>query len=205
MKRKTTKLVALFSLCALCLGGYMVSQFSSGIPTTENLPVEYLYADFAIDTNNLYEVVGFADYYFIATVDEVVGTSYRNEVTLETEDGGQRKVSTPYTEYSVDVLRNIKGTLPEDESILLTKVGGVSRDEKSVVVYENDMMLEPGKTYAMTACVQQNGTLLVSGPNSCEMVENDVNTADSEVDGYSEYYANEVTYDRDRFECIYSE
>ena len=205
MKRKTTKLVALFSLCALCLGGYMVSQFSSGIPTTENLPVEYLYADFAIDTNNPYEVVGFADYYFIATVDEVVGTSYRNEVTLETEDGGQRKVSTPYTEYSVDVLRNIKGTLPEDESILLTKVGGVSRDEKSVVVYENDMMLEPGKTYAMTACVQQNGTLLVSGPNSCEIVENDVNTIDSDEDGYGDYYANEVTYDRERFECIYSE
>ena len=205
MKRKTTKLVALFSLCALCLGGYMVSQFSSGIPTTENLPVEYLYADFAIDTNNPYEVVGFADYYFIATVDEVVGTSYRNEVTLETEDGGQRKVSTPYTEYSVDVLRNIKGTLPEDESILLTKVGGVSRDEKSVVVYKNDMMLEPGKIYAMTACVQQNGTLLVSGPNSCEIVENDVNTIDSDEDGYGDYYANEVTYDRERFECIYSE
>lgn len=205
MKRKTTKLVAIFSLCALCLGGYAVSQNSSGVPTTENLPVEHLHADFAIDVNNPYEVVGFADYYFIATVDEVVGTSYRNEVTLETEDGGERKVSTPYTEYSVDVLRNIKGELPEDEPILLTKVGGVSKDGKSVVVYEEDMMLEPGKTYVMTACVQQDGTLLVSGPNSCEVVENDVNTIDSEVDEYSDYYANEVTYDRDRFECIYSE
>lgn len=205
MKNRATKFVAIFSLCALCLGGYVVSRISFGVPVAEDLPVDYLHGDFSVDVNNPYEVVGFADYYFIATVDEVGATSYRNEVILETEDGGEKKVSTPYTDYFVDVLRNIKGTLPENESIFITKTGGVSKDGKSIIVYEDDMMLELGKTYVVTASVQQDGTLLVSGPNSCEVVENDVNAIDSEIDEYSSYYANEVAYDRERFECIYSE
>lgn len=205
MENKATKLIAGFSLCALCLGGYALSQISSGVPATGDLPVEHLLGDFAVDVNSPYEVVGFADYYFIATVDETVSTSYRNEVTVESETGGTRSVATPYTDYSVSVLRNIKGTLPKGEPISITKAGGISQDEKSVVIYEDDMLLEPGKTYAMAASVQKDGTLLISGPNSCEVIENSVNVIDSDTDVYCSYYANEVEYNRERFECIYAD
>ena len=61
-----------------------------------------------------------------------------------------------------------------------------------------------GKTYVITASVQQDGKLLVSGPNSCEAVENDAIAMDSEMDAYGSYYANEAAYDRERFACIYS-
>ncbi len=205
MKNKATKFVAIFSLCALCLGGYAVSRISAGEPAVGDLPVEHLLGDFAIDVNDPYEVVGFADYYFLATVDEAVTTSYRNEATVESETGGTRSVATPYTDYSVTVVRNIKRTLPVGEPISITKAGGVSQDGKSVVVYEDDMLLEPRKTYAMTASVQEDGTLLISGPNSCEVIENNVNAIDSGEDVYDSYYANEVEYDRERFDCIYAE
>lgn len=190
MKNKAIKFFAIFSLCVLCLGWYTMRQISSDVPTAKGLPIDYLLGNFVVDVNNPYEVVGFADYYFLAKVDKVVATSYRDE--------------EPYTDYSVEVLRNIKGILPENEPILLTKAGGISQDGKSVVLYEDDMMLESGKTYAITASVQKDGTLLVSGPNSCEVIENTVNTIDSGMDEYDSYYTNEIVYDRERFECIYS-
>ena len=197
MKRKAARLPAVLGLCALLLGGCGAPAGTSG---AENLPVDYLLGDFAVDVYNPCELVGFSDYYFIAVVDEGTGTSYRHEVTLETEGGGKKTLSTPYTDYTVTVLRNVKGALPEDGPVPLTKAGGVARGGKSVVLYEDDLLLEPGKTYAITACVQEDGTLLVSGPNSCELVEDGVNMISSGLDEYESHYLNEVPYDRERYE-----
>ena len=64
-----------------------MSQSSSDVPA--DLSVGYLLGDFAVDVNNPCELVGFADYYFIAAVNEVMETSYRHAVVIETEDGGE--------------------------------------------------------------------------------------------------------------------
>ena len=87
MKDRAAKFLIIFILCALCIGGYAVSQSSSGVPA--DLSVGYLLGDFAVDVNNPCELVGFADYYFIAAVNEVMETSYRHAVVIETEDGGE--------------------------------------------------------------------------------------------------------------------
>lgn len=120
---------------------------------TKNFPVGYLLGDFAVDVNNPCELVGFADYYFIATVNEVMETSYRHAVVIETEDGGEKALSTPYTDYSVDVLRDIKGTLPENEPILLTKAGGVSQDGKTVVLNDGSDLPPPAVHIGIMACI----------------------------------------------------
>ena len=74
MKNKATKFFAIFSLCVLCLGWYAMRQISSDVPTAEGLPVERLLGNFAIDVNNPHEVVGFADYYFLANKRQMVCT-----------------------------------------------------------------------------------------------------------------------------------
>ena len=57
-----------------------MSQSSSGVPA--DLSVGSLLGDFAVDVNNPCELVGFADYYFIAAVNEVMETSYRHAVVI---------------------------------------------------------------------------------------------------------------------------
>lgn len=63
---------------------------------------------FAVDVDDPNETVGDADYVFLGRVDEDVDTLYKDPVTIETSDGA-KEVSTPYTNYQVTVLQNIKG------------------------------------------------------------------------------------------------
>ncbi|MED4343888.1 MULTISPECIES: hypothetical protein [Heyndrickxia] len=58
--------------------------------------------------DNPEETVGDADYVFLARVDEKTGTEYKNTTQIETEDG-TKEISTPYTNYKVTVLENMKG------------------------------------------------------------------------------------------------
>ncbi|WP_285767259.1 cell surface protein [Peribacillus sp. SI8-4] len=181
----------------------------------KNLKVIRMDGSFAVDVNNPKETVGDADYVFIGRVDEDIDTIYKDHVTIETREG-TKEVSTPYTNYKVTVLQNIKGDLVTDTSISIQKAGGINQDGSSVVLYQDDSLPKEGKSYVFLAYAQDDESLLVLGPNSNEYVEGIKQDVTSEkmvkgkaslneeaievVSEYENAYENEIPTDRDRSE-----
>ena len=90
--------------------------------TSDEIKTSYLRGTFSIDYSDLNAVVGDADYVFVGTVASEEGTVYKDAVTVETDDGKTREVSGPYTNYTVNVTKNIKGNLVTDTAIPIQKV-----------------------------------------------------------------------------------
>jgi len=128
-------------------------------------PIMRIHGSFLIDVNNPYELVGDAGYVFVATVNEA-HTEYLYPATMENAEGGTTVVTTPYTSYTVSVIENIKGELITEEQIQLLKRGGLAEDKKAYYIFEDDFLPEVGGTYIFIAYGQEDGALLVSGPNS---------------------------------------
>lgn len=187
--------VLLLSILFLCR-----SLFIDKAVDAENLPISYLHADFLVDTDNPREVVGAADYYFVAKIDQVVGTTYKNPVTIETENG-HKEVADPYTNYKITVTENIKGNLNTDSPIEIVKAGGIAQDKKSILLYENDTLLEVGQSYIITAFAQHDGSLLIAGPNSSERIT----SAKMSKNDYKQYYEEEVEVTRERYSSKYDQ
>lgn len=188
------RLLAVIGTCSMIIsacGTMSSADFSK-------LPVEMVQADFAIDVSDPREVVGFADYYFIADVEsaEPVKENGLSEA-IKSESTG----ALPYTAIRATVLQNIKGTLPTDKPINFYKAGGVSTDGKTLMLYANDTLPEVGNIYAFTAVAQADGSLLVSGSNSNVQIDTDQKmiAGASFLSEYEENYKNEITYERERF------
>ena len=167
----------------------------------KELPTEYMEASYEIDIDNEREVVGAAHYVFAAYVESMEGTEYKNPV--ETSSG---TYTTPYTNYKVRVLKNIKGKLDTTKEILIQKCGGISEDGNCNIVYEEDELPEAGKAYVFCSYVQPDGTLLVTGANS----NTDVELEEQEVEEIEENFneAEEVIKNNDtciRYEEAYEE
>ena len=173
-------------LCMLCCVIIFTGCGKSNENAKNQDSISYLHADFAIDMNNLKE--------------EKV--EYRDPVVVETKNG-TKEVSTPYTHYTIRVIKNIKGELPTEENILLIKCGGRSKDGQ-MILYENDQLLVENSTYIFAACVQPDGSLLISGPNLSEIIDepklSSKEVKEETLGKYVEMYKQEVKYDRERFE-----
>ena len=174
----------------------------------------YMEGDFAINYNDLNQVVGSADYVFVGTVESDEGTVYKNYVTMETENGGTKEVGTPYSNYMVTVIENIKGNLITEKPVPVQKSGGLSEDGTTIYLYEGDELPMVGATYIFFAYAQQDGSLLISGPvsNIDLDVNNDENTEANAIDSYKkltdyheilEAYENQVEEERIRFKSSY--
>ena len=209
MKKNKIK-ISLFSVVLALLSAAFVLHNSFdkvGDANIKDLPISYLHADFLVDTEEPREVVGAADYYFVAKVDEVVDTTYRDPVTIETEDG-YKEVADPYTNYKVTIIENIKGKLQNDVSIDIVKAGGVAQDGKSVILFENDALLEVGEIYIITAFAQPDGSLLIAGPNSSELLMTNRNSDQvyqDDLKQYKQYFEEQVEIPRERFHSKYDQ
>lgn len=200
MDRKRIGIIAVIGVVLALVVGVLIVVVMNGVNdrrANAGVTTERLLGDFAVNTDDQRALVGFADHYFIATVKATERTDYRNEVSVESNGGRTRSISEPYTTYTVSVVRNVKGELPTGRDIQVTKAGGVSKDGKSVVVYEDDALLEAGATYALLASVQPDGSLLIAGPNSSERIgEADAVAGD---DTYESYYRDQIPYERERY------
>lgn len=161
----------------------------------------------AIDCNNLKEVVGDADYVFVGNVVEKRETIYKFPVMIEDGNGNEREETSPYTNYVVQVVENIKGNLRKEDTILLQKAGGITKDGSMYIVYEKDEMPIAGNSYIFFAYAQPDGTLLVSGPASNLAL--DLTEAASD-DGQENVYQNvidafedQIVSERERFISVY--
>ena len=218
MKKKLLWLSAILCICALIAGAVIcvVNWNSPEQPGEESAPasgikIERRNGSYAINVDDPAETVGYGDHVFIAYVERMIGTEYKNPVIFKGRD-----LSMPYTNYSVRVLENIKGTLYTDREIEVQKDGGIYKDQQSIALYEDDLLPEAGKIYIFVASVNFDGKLLISSPNSNIPLEEALQgygaaiteeqiAGSAVVQGYREAYANEVPFERVRFHSIYEE
>ena len=112
-----------------------------------------------------------------------------------------------HTNYTVNVIENIKGELVTEQSISITKQGGVSENQDAVYVFENDELPVANNTYIFLAYAQEDGSLLISGPNSNVLYNNAETYSTTSTSAYQEYKTaveNEVIpVERERFTSVY--
>ena len=197
MKVKTLKTIVIITMIFLLTA-------CSSTPLTEEemrkLPISSIEASFVYNTHDPKEAVGISDYVFIGKVLSYDGVQYKHRVMIENVG----TVGSPYTDYTVQVDENIKGKLNTNEPICIAKEGGVTQDGKEIYVFERDEMPETGKTYIFLGYAQPDGTIVVSGPESNILINDDK----SIVDKYKEAYKNEIITDlseHERFHSIYEE
>lgn len=121
---------------------------------------------YTIDVYSYEELAGNADYVMIGKVVDELGVDYKWPVMKENEDGTQTELTKPYTKYSVEVIENLKGELSQEEPIIISKDGGITKDEKFCDLYESDTLPVEGNEYVFYVYAQEDGRNLVSGPNS---------------------------------------
>ena len=121
---------------------------------------------YTIDVHSYEALAGNADYVMIGKVVDELGVDYKWPVMKENEDGTQTELTKPYTKYSVEVIENLKGELSQEEPIIISKDGGITKDEKFCDLYESDTLPVEGNEYVFYVYAQEDGRNLVSGPNS---------------------------------------
>lgn len=156
-------LLSLFTGCGQSESGALIDL--SGVDAAK-LPISTVQASFVYDPDNPREAVGAADYVFAGKVVSNDGTEYQHVVPMEDENGNVVEIGTPYTHYTVQVVENLKGTLQTEQTIRLVKDGGIEQNQKFLCLHEDDALPEAGSTYIFLAYTQEDGSLLVSGPNS---------------------------------------
>ena len=103
------------------------------------LPVDYAHAIYAYDTSTPENTAMASKYIFIAKVNKVLRTEYWNPVEVEVDENTTTTLYDPFTVYSIDVIKNIKGELITSESIELMQYGGINKEGDSYTTHEKEI------------------------------------------------------------------
>ena len=95
-----------------------------------NNNITYLSRSSVTDVSNDRKLAGISHNIFIGKVISKIGVKSRTDIL-------------PETQFSVQLIENIKGNL--NENIIVNQQGG--NDNNKIVLFENDKMIEPGKFY----------------------------------------------------------
>lgn len=126
--------------------------------------VERLYS---IDVENYKELVEDATHVFVAKVKENVETIYKNKTALNQNDKKEIKVEgTPYTNFKVEILENIKGNLKANSETIVQRYGGISENNKNLMIVDDLIFPQEGKNYIFIIYEQEDGTLIATSKNS---------------------------------------
>lgn len=122
---------AVLAVVGLTAGAALALSAGTNTPTAHTVsPVETeLHAHNAVDTSDDRRLVGFADNVFLG------------QVLART--GQTAELSVPETQFSVEVLDSVKGSLVG--TVTVNQFGG-SKDGRTVLM-EGDELLQPGQTY----------------------------------------------------------
>ncbi len=131
----------------------------------KDLPINYISASYAYDTSSPAKATGVADYSFVAKINGILRTEYRNPSNVMREDG-EITVYDPYTVYDVEVIRNIKGELDKSKNIEVVLHGGISEDGESCVFMEGLEFLNVGEYYILLPYTASDGRLGISNGTS---------------------------------------
>ena len=204
---KNGKIIGLGIIACVCV--ILLSFWALRTSTQEEPQISYLHGSYSINVDDYRELTGDADYVFAADVVGIDKTVYKEIVTIETI-GGYKELATPYTDYKVQIIENIKGNLRTDDTIIIQKAGGLSKDGKTIVIFEDDVLPEVGNTYIFYAYAQPDGSLATAGPNSSIAISTEKATlmkkSSPREDVYNkvlEGYRFQIETDRDRYKSIY--
>ena len=129
-------IIALILLIGFIGAGFFVAQIGNEIVYSD---VEYV-----VDVTDDRALVGIADNVFIGKVIAQTG----NKPNTPRPEAGDTPGFSPQTQFSVEVLENIKGNLTG--TITVSQLGGYERTMivvKQLVLAKGDKLLEPNKTY----------------------------------------------------------
>lgn len=213
-KKAVISLSAVFLLVCGIVGGIALYNNMIGDVSkvdVDSLPIKTMKGSFVYDTTNIKEAVGIVDYVFVGNVVSNDGTVYEDIVAMEDKNGRTKEVGTPYTNYTVRVLDNIKGELQTNDQIQVVKQGGIAQDRKSILVFENDALPKAGQNYIFLAYAQPDGSLLISGPDSNIPITSSASRLNAEnAASFTEYAAykeaceNEIVpVERERYTSVY--
>lgn len=127
----------------------------------KKLPVNYTAATYAYDTSSPEKATGVADYVFIGKINKILRTEYRHP-TQVVKEGQEVTVYDPYTIYSVDVIKNIKGNLTKKSSIELIQHGGLMSDKQSYSFMEGMDYLYENNYYIFLTYTASDGRMGIS-------------------------------------------
>lgn len=205
MTKKIKWLSLIICICLAAVSFALVYRFRNIDPNS--LPVSRIGGKLAVDPDDPRSVIGDADYAFIGFVEDTLDVLHPGRLFNDfPESISQNK--TPYTEVTVKVVSNIKGSLRQDGIIKMYKMGGISPDGKKLLLFENDSLPKNGKYYIFIAYGQYDGALTTMGGFSSIELEKDFlpeKIDNSElVSKYKDAYNNQIDNRKDtRYLCRY--
>lgn len=186
----------IFALIAVGVTGIFISECKS-VNTDDEFhngkKIERVMGSSEVEDGDLKATFGYADYVAVVKIQSEEATNYKN--VTATENG---KFGIPYTRYKVKVCENLRGELPKDKEINISKAGGLSMDGEYYYADEGDVLPEEGRYYIMSFCVQQDGSLLASGTNTTIAIRHSV-LGTQNIDRYRKACRECVVKNRDRY------
>ena len=205
-RNRKKRISILISVLAVAVLG--ITVFFMFIRPNASIDTVYRQASYIIDVNDLSAKAGFADYVFVGVVLSNKGT-HRNEGATPSEND-DHIFSSPYTDYIVKNVENLKGSLKTDTELKITKSGGLSEKGDCIYISEGDVMPEEGKVYVFFANGNNDGGIIVSGINSnleideALVKEDTISYSDSKVyKEAAEAVKNQKPFERERFKSVF--
>lgn len=157
MKIKKNNII--FTLCISTMLGIIVgilnlNNYNLDNHNTElynNLPVTRAHGMKMYDTSTPEKAIGISDYVFVAKINKILRTEYKNQIQIKDDNKVKTISSDPYTIYEIEVLDNIKGYLKTNEPIEFMQYGGLNEDGKSYIFMDNGELLNEGEYYILMA------------------------------------------------------
>ena len=206
MKSREKIIVTIISVLAVATLG--IAVFFIFFKPNTSIGTVYSQSSYVIDVEDLSAKAGFADYVFVGTVLSNAGTHYKKGTTPSEKD--DHIFSSPYTDYIVKVVENLKGSLKTDTELKITKSGGLSEKGDCIYISEGDVMPEEGKVYVFFANGNNDGGIIVSGINSnleideALVKEDTISYSDSKVyKEAAEAVKNQKPFERERFKSVF--
>ena len=161
---------------------YSPTEDRSG-KNTDDLPVIPIQTVWVFSPDNYQEMVGGHAYVFVGVVRSNDGTTAITK-HIDKNDPTSGSYSDIYTNYTIEVIENIKGSLmPEVEVV---KRGGVSPSGDYIELYEGDSLPEVGEKYIFIAGVDSHGQLYLGMPNT------NIPYSDDELEKIKQAYEHQV-------------
>ncbi len=160
-----------------------ISEYYNG------LPINNVSALWSFDTSTPEKAVGAYDYVFVAKVNGILRTEYKNHTELEINLFQKETISDPYTIYSISIIKNIKGELNTTSSIEFMQYGGISEDGNSYIFLEGTTLLNENEYYILmgNTWIDDDSIIEGSNPNARILLGNEDNFNSNSTDIIQRY------------------
>ncbi|MCZ7383191.1 MAG: hypothetical protein O8C63_00375 [Candidatus Methanoperedens sp.] len=184
-----TKISIVFVILAGLIGtGFLVMQTNGYNGGSE---ISYSSASFVFNVTDDRELVGFADNVFIGKVIAQTG----NKANTPPPEAGDVPGFSPQTQFSVEVVENIKGNL--SGIITVSQEGGYKEKNgvNRLVLMDGDNLLEPGNTYLFATSFNDiDGWHAIIIPNYGNLPIKDQKDHKNKVERFKKAFSQEIPF-----------